>query len=368
MARKKVRVDGYHTNAKYLGSQEPSFEEEATITKLQLTKALNWYNYMCTKADAREYLEDYLIAVDDQESYEKLKSISDTWLPLTVCWTARLAYKGYTLPEEAYSYVATKLNETFTLAAKNAEEPDVPVVRVTAQDRIRERAHDIVGEVEGFIDDYADDEEFSLYAWLTQNNIPAVYAPHIINKLDPVLLELIEAYEGNDEQLNEAYSHMTKAQLKERIDFINGMVEDAEHYANNTKKARAPRKTKPITTEKILKNFKYQKEDPTLKLISIQPEKALGAQEVWTYNTKYKILTVLRAADDSGIQVKGTTFTNVNNEASLSRSAGRKANDVVARVVASGKVALRKIMDEIKTFAPLATRTNENTILLRALK
>ena len=119
--------------------------------------------------------------------------------------------------------------------------------------------------------------------------------------------------------------------------------------------------------EKKIKNLKWQREDATYKIASILPEKIIGSQELWTFNTKYKTITVLRAQDRGGLQVKGTSITGYDPKTSFTRGTGRKTEDTVRRVLDGGKIVLRKIMDELKTEKALAYRINENTILLRVV-
>jgi hypothetical protein len=227
---------------------------------------------------------------------------------------------------------------------------------------MRERQNEIIGDIEELLDSGA---VFSLYDWLKAKQIPATYCPAIISYYAPCLDELLEAFEGKDEQLKEAYSHFTKKKLKERIEFFNKLIEDAERYGSVTKKTRAPRKPRPVSIEKKLKNLKFQKEDNTFKIASVNPEKIIGCQELWTFNTKYKTLTVFRAIDRGGLQVKGTSIINYDEKASFTKRTGRKPEEYVKRVLDGGKIVLRKLMDELKSDAPLAFRINENTILLK---
>jgi hypothetical protein len=276
--------------------------------------------------------------------------------------------RGYKPNEFTRNFIDEKIKAA--LDKINNEEPTVeskPVVSI--QDRMRERAHDILGEIEGMIDDYIyDNVEFSLYEWLQANSIPAAYATNIIAKMTPVLDELLEAYEGKCEQLKEGYRHLKKSEIKNLISFYNTLIEDAERYSSNTKKVNKARKPRTVSVEKKIKNLKYQKEDATYKIASVSPEKIVGALELWTFNTKYKTFTRLTAIDRGGLQVKGTSITNYCETASITRSIGRKdPNDYIKRILEGGKLVLRKIFDEIKTEKPLAYRINENTILLRVV-
>jgi hypothetical protein len=357
-----TRSEAYLVNLKYLGD-EPTFTKP--LTQAEYGKALSWYNYMCTNSEAREYLTDYLKANGFASHAKELKRVPDTWIPSTAAWAARLIMRGYMLPDNGVttSFIDEQIKEALTRAKK--EEPTVDTKpKPSIQDRIREKGHDIIGEIEEMIDK---EEIFSLYDWLKAREIPAVYAPMIIQHYGPWLMELIEAHNGDDEQLNEAYKHMTKKQLAERIKFFDALIDDAEKYGNVAKKTRAPRKPRAQSKEKILKNLKYQKEDNTFKIASINPEKILGAQELWCFNTKYKVLTVFRALDRGGLQVKRSSITGYDEKTSKSRGCGRQAEKTVYNVMNSGKINLRKLMDDLKSEKPLQERINENTILLRVL-
>lgn len=361
---RSTRSEQYIINKKHLGD-EPVFTKP--LSKMDYINALNWYNYMCTNSEAKDYIVTYLKNLGRINDAKKIKSVPDSLIPTTVAWVCRLLSRGFTLPIDTQDYINDRIKETYKYVQETKEEDSKPVVSI--QDRMRERAHDILGEIEGMIDDYIyDNVEFSLYEWLQSNNIPAAYATSIISKFTPVLDELLEAYEGKDEQLKEGYRHLKKADLKNLVSFYNTLIEDAERYSSNTKKVKKARKPRTVSVEKKIKNLKYQKEDQTYKIASVSPEKIVGAMELWTFNTKYKTITKLQAIDRGGLQVKGTSITNYCESNSITRSVGRKdPNEFLKRILEGGKLVLRKVFDEIKTEKPLAYRINENTILLRVV-
>lgn len=361
---KQVRVtrsETYLVNLKYLGD-EPTFKKG--FTDSEYARAFNWYNSMCSIGEARQYLETYLTESGREKEARKLKSVPDTWIPTTAAWIARMLSRGVTVRDSSKAF----LEEHIKIAFKHSTDPkdtDKPAaVKVSIQDRVKEKTSDIIGEIEGLIDS---GEEFSLYDWLKSNEIPAIYAPHIVAYYTPWLAEILEALEGSDEQLKEGYRRYTKKQLEARATFFNTLLEDAERYGSNTKKTRTARKPRTISVEKKLKSLKYQKEDSNFKIASVSPEKIIGCQELWMFNTKYKTLTVLRAIDRGGIQVKGTSFTGYDEKNSFTKRTGRKPEQYVDKVLNGGKIILRKLMEEIKGEAPLAYRSNENTILLRVI-
>lgn len=364
---KPIRVthsEAYIINKKHLGD-EPSFTKP--LSKVEFINALNWYNYMCSSSDAKEYIITYLKNLGRLDDVKKIKSVPDSAIPNTIGWICRIISRGFEIGQDLGPFIDKKLKEAYNYIQETDDEEPKNVVSI--QDRMRERAHDILGDIEGMIDDYIhEDIEFSLYEWLQSNNIPAAYVTSIITKLTPVLEELNDAYKGKDEQLKEGYRRYKKSDIRRLVSFYNTLIEDAERYSSNTKKIKKTRKPRTVSVEKKIKNLKYQKEDATYKIASIPSEKIIGAMELWTFNTKYKTITKLQAIDRGGLQVKGTSITNYCESGSITRSVGRKdPNELLKRILEGGKLILRKVFDDLKTEKPLAYRINENTILLRVV-
>jgi hypothetical protein len=361
---RRTKSEQYLVNVKYLGI-EPDFDKTKEMPKVKLAMAFNWYNAMCNQNDAREYLKDYLKSQNRNDELKKLNRVSDQQLPLTVAWACRMLMRGAQLDNETRAFVEEKLKDVYGhVDANDVKEAAIPEKnQPSIQQRMKEKSSNIIGDIENLIDS---GEDFSLYEWLQKNEIAASYTTAIIRHYVFWLDELLEAYDGTDSQLKEAYKYLTKKQLKERILFFNNLIEDAKRYGSNTKKIRAPRKPKPVSIEKKLKYIKFQKEDQTLKVASINPEKIIGAQELWVVNTKYKTLSVFRALDRGGLQINRTTVTNYCEKTSHTKRIGRKPEEYIDKVLNSGKLVLRKLVDELKD-APLAPRLNENTVLLRTV-
>lgn len=356
---RSTKGETYLINKKHMGD-EPSFK--GVMTNIDYINALNWYNTMCDTSDARDYLKEYLKAQGRTAELKKLSSVPDTWIPTTAAWIARMIHRGCNVMPTSRPFLEMKLKECY-LKAK-VEQSEQKGQTISIQDRIREKTLDLIGDIEQMIDS---GESFELFTWMKTKEIPAQYSTAIIAHYSGWLQELIEAYEGKDEQLNEAYRHMTKKQIKDRILFINSIVEDAGRYGNVTKQTRAPRKPRPVSVEKKLKHFKYQKEFPELKIASVNPEKIIGCQELWTYNTKYKIVTVFRALDRGGLQINRSSITGFDESSSYSKGCGRKPEIIIDKIQKGGKIVLRKLIDDLKTDKPLQVRINENTIIMKVV-
>ena len=364
--QKKARVtknEAYVVNLKYMGT-EPSHKGD--ITNVEYITSLNWYNAMSDIKEAREFFNSYLKQQDRLEDIKLLKRVPDSFVPLTAAWLCRMVERGYSLKEKDIVFIESRLKNAFS-HIEPAKEQEKKGEVVSIQDRIKEKASEIIADIEHIVDNRESMRDFSLYEWLKGKQIPATYSSAIVKAYQGWLNELLDAYEGNDPDLKEGYRRQTKSQIAQDIVFFNMIVEDAQKYGDVTKKLRAPRKPRAVSIDKKIKGLKFQKEDKEFKVASVNPERIIGASELWTFNTKYKTLTVFRAADRGGLQVKGTSIINYDEANSVTKRTGRKAEYFVERVLNGGKIVLRKLTEEegIGSETPLANRINENTILLK---
>jgi hypothetical protein len=169
--------------------------------------------------------------------------------------------------------------------------------------------------------------------------------------------------------LNEAYSHLKKTEIRQTVKFFETLIADLNRWGENQKKTRKPRKKRVVPAARKVARLKFQQTDTALKLESVSAESIVGATELWTYNTKYAKLTRYVATDRAGLDLKGQTLQNFDTAASTEKRVGRKAEAVLADVLAAGKIKNRKMMDTIKAKGATPTgRINDSTILLKVAK
>jgi hypothetical protein len=81
------------------------------------------------------------------------------------------------------------------------------------------------------------------------------------------------------------------------------------------------------------------------------------------------VLSVFRAVDRGGLNVKSIAIIGYDPATSQSKKIGRKTDEILNSVTTSGKVALRKLFDTINTDnLKFVDRLNSNTILLKVVK
>jgi len=245
----------------------------------------------------------------------------------------------------------------------------VPVVSI--QDRVRESSYKMTEEIETAIESFQLDPEafdpkaFKVLNLLKAHQAKAAHARVIKDFYARNLDELTEAATTKDEQLKEAYSHLSKVQLRKITAFYQEIVSACEMLAQEAKVNRKPKAKKAVPAEKIVAKLKYKKADEPLKLVSINPADILGAKELWTYNTKSRKLGKYLAAEFQELGIKGTTITGFNEATSVQKTL-RKPADQIKEFKAAGKVVLRKFLEDINAVdTRMNGRINEDIILLK---
>jgi hypothetical protein len=363
----KVSRSGQHLlDLKHVGG-EPSFKGD-TPTDTELTRAFNWYNYMKDAGDAKSYLKVFFS--EELDVVRALGSIEDVWISRTAGWIARLLSRGYDLPQNCFDYLAKEIEGIKRKAEQATQPPEVKAGPV--RDKTKERLSDFLGTIDEMVDAgrFRTSSDSPL-EWFKSQNVPAAFMVRVVAKYVPILQEILDAHGGEDDELVEAYGEYTIGELESYIGLYNRIIESAESYMSGptrVMKPRKPRKTKPIPPEKKLKFLKPQMSNEEFGISSIKLDKILGAQELWVFNTKYRLLTVFRASDKSGLDVNRTSVINFDKSKSMTRRTGRRSQDYVNRVLSSGRVPLRTLMDELKGDVSLQERISENVVVLRAVQ
>jgi len=91
----------------------------------------------------------------------------------------------------------------------------------------------------------------------------------------------------------------------------------------------------------------------------------LGAQELWMYNSKTRKLGKYVAAAYQTLTVKGTSLVNFDTDKSVCKTL-RKPDEKLKEFAKSGKIQLRKFLDDVKaTESKMNGRMNADIVLLK---
>ena len=256
---------------------------------------------------------------------------------------------------------------------KEKDKPNRPSIQEVMFGKLMEAG----GEIDGIMDQLFEDEikvdvKFNtaiMRVLNTYNPLPN-HIPKLVESYTKEQKEFKEVIEGKDEQLVEAYNHLTKRKLKSIINAYDTMIGVLNSYQALKIKNRAKRKTKPITPEKATQKLKYQKsfecETTKLKLESIRPAELHMSKEAWCYDTAKRKLHHYVAEDMAGeMFVKGNTLYGFDKSKSAIKTL-RKPKEQLKEIMGS-KPAARKFFDDIKAVGVQPKgRFNDSMIILKA--
>ncbi len=247
--------------------------------------------------------------------------------------------------------------------------PAVP--QISIQERVREATFAMTEEIEDALESFSKEPEafdpkaFKLLNLLRGKQAKAAHARIIKDFYQRQHDEYIELQEGKCDQLKEAYSHLSKAQVKKIVLFYHEILSACDMLMQEAKVNRKPRAKKSKPAEKIVEKLKYLKQDEKLKLVSINPTDIIGAKELWVFNVKTRKLGKYVTGEFNELGVKGTSITGYDEIRSVQKTL-RKPEEQLKEFKAAGKVALRKFLEDIKAVdIKLNGRINEDTILLK---
>lgn len=348
-----------------------------------LAKSLYWYNRFYGRKDAKDLMVQYLVHNGKTAEAKVMGKVSDEEFAIpTYAWLARLTMRGLVLTEKEQKQLDTEVARLLApivkvesqIGGKKKVKAEV-TNRPNVQEIMREKARDAAGELEGVMDDFTlSGSKAGTHAdavgFLTKYNVLPQHTAIITDAWKCKLAEYNEVLEGTDPQLVQAYSHVTKTQVKNTIKFIEAMLASVGSYISNKKATKAPRKRKAVPPEKVVAKLKFLKEfkdaQTKLNLVSVHPKQLLGASEAWVYDTAKRKLHHY-VADDlmKTFSVKGNTLLGFDTLKSEMKTL-RKPGEQIKEIMGSKPVA-RKYFKDIKAVAVTPTgRFNADMIILKA--
>ena len=376
----KVQRNPLMVDEKYTG-EEPVWDtkralsfDDATFDH-HLRRAFYYYNYFYNQKDCKKYVIEWMKKPENEFTATDVKTFQrspDRAIEMTACSLIMAHRQGMPFKPKSLSYVKESIAKAINSTADEVEEVAVeekPKAYVpTIQDRMNEKTADTIGELEGHYDEVILNPkyQFKPYDFLVANNVPQSQLGKYEEVYQKRFDELKAAYEKQDEQLVEGYSHYKAADFKRMFAFTDQILNDIIQYRGvkkATKKVRAP---KSVSKEKQVSKLKYAKEDKTLRIVSINPADIIGAQELWVYNSKTRKLGKYVADSLQGpLRIKGTSVEGFDPFKSVTKTL-RKPEEKLKEFAKASKVQLRKFLEDIKaTDTKLNGRINADVLLLR---
>lgn len=271
---------------------------------------------------------------------------------------------------------------------------NIPTINI--QDRIKAQSLAVCCDLEEWLDGFTKDpkkfniDDIDINKFLTEKSVSQAHARKIkdyftneYNEIKavtnlPTAAKIAAVKNANEKenllQLQEGYSAYNKTNIKKYASALEKIISGCEFIVEEKKATRKPRTKKPKSTEKLVSSIKYKIKDETYMIASINPSEIIGATELWVFNTKTRKLGKYIASnidptgskrEGSGLSIKGTTIQGFDTELSIQKTL-RKPNDTLKEFKNSGKVKLRKFIDNIPTLeTKLNGRINTDIILLK---
>jgi len=371
------RLNPKGAEIKYVGS-EPEWKNQPTDKNRlsSLARAFQWYNYHYGKRDAKDMVAQYLEINQRRSDAKLIRGIPDSQIRVTPAWVCRMSTMGLELNEHEqcilHEQIAEMLKSKQEVKRAAATQGEVDQQRLTIQDHLREKASECAGELEAMFDDFVTagakmSADFKPVALIRGMNISPQMIPNITAVWDLRLAEFIEVLAGEDEQLVEGYSHLSKLQLRNCVKFCETVLADCQSYISIKRVERKPRAKKIVSPEKQAQKFRYLKQFEELKLLSEPPAKLVQGQEAWLYDTaKRKLIHVVADSHIGTFTIKGTSLIAFD-AANTTQKTLRKPAEMLKGLFANGKPGARKIYKDIRaTETKFTGRSNENLVILKA--
>jgi hypothetical protein len=380
------------SHRKYLRKNKSKTEEPLAIIldedteediKIKLCAVFNWYSYHHDSTHAKKWLMEY---VNHNKNKKDIGLIAAADIPSnTAGWIARLYTRGIkNIPKHYEDYLIGTIKKMKAVGAEALEKQKNKIQRLQdgrnrVQQNILNKAKRQLGtciaELEEQIDGLLLSKKFK-----NECDFPALISKHelVKDQLKEIeihfekqyLEEMRLAHKKKDADLVEGYGCFSSIKLKRLIEYIESIVEACQTVEKKAPEKivqkRKPRTIKPKPATKQIKKLFFQDKDGHYGLASVRPEKIVGANQLWVFNTKTRYLGCYEAVG-TGFSVKGSSIKNFDRKTSIEKKL-RKPQDVLKNVLEGGKIVLRKLLPEIHTKQKTLTgRINKFTILLRVL-
>ena len=374
---KHGRVNAF--DEKYTG-QEPTWTGDVLNSQESIDKrfssALNFYAYYLS---AKDLLPDLIYYMEQRDIYKKpdiklIKKFGEKLGLITACKIARMINRGMPIGDNARTIdniirpgLSEARNMKEVIDAKASNKPTMSI-----QKRLSNKVNDkVIYHLDSMIDDngWATNEVkvkgIDLTSLLKAGEIPVAGLAQVTKWLDTFKYGLASAYSKTDSDYVEGYSYLSRPAINNRIKELDKMLTQVEKYRGANTKARKPRKKKVKSADAQVKNIKYKQSDDNFGISSVAPSIIPGSKKLFTFNTKYRRLTMYQANSTEGLGVKGTTLQNVDAKVSFELTI-RKPDDILPVIANKTEKQISKIIDALKTKRKVPNgRINNETILLR---
>ena len=368
---------------------EPNWQELSTLTqeqdRIDSFKKVEYFVHSEIDSKAKSKAMRKWITENSGWTQEEIKLTTitalDPWLQMSGKY-AWVFYKVGYMPENCLSHLHGSRKEEFVKLGqkyykeqkeKVEEKNAKPVISI--QERMAEQVSECIGEWEYLIDIFVEKGDMDLNAFDPYKDmqiykggvIKPAHAKIIKTSIEPYIKEAEEVLAWKDEDIKEAYGHMTLKMRKQFLEFYQKIDIACDTYIETGKAKRKPRKPKIVSREKQVSKIKYQVNDSDLGIASINPAEIIDATEVWVYNTKTRKIGVYKKGElRTGLTVRGTSIYDYEEGTSVQKTL-RKPSAQLKEFKGAAKTKMNTAFSSIKaTEIKLTGRISDTIIILKA--
>lgn len=342
----------------------------------KINETLRHYGYFYERKSYISWATDW-IKTNRPSDLKKFKASEDWRTSPTLASLMKMQMMGAELNQATIDFINHNIDDVLQFGQVNIDnnvdvEEDTPVVKKkNPSELLKEKTLGVMGEIEGFVDQYLDDsleKNFSLYNHLKGIDAATQTARDIVKFYTDVQSELNELIVDKPDDLVEGYDHLTLSEQKDLLNLISTFISDTEKYVLSKKATRKPRAKKVTPATKQVEKVIYQKESTDYKITSTSPAYIVGATEVYLFNTKTRVIKYLVTNNKDGFTVKGTSVKNYDEELSFKKKL-RKPEETIDSINKSTKLRALKALKALKTAQkPTDSRINSDTVILKVNK
>lgn len=383
-------------DSKYTG-EEPQWVGCETWDPIKFmtnrNRMFGFYNYYLSAKDLKPFALEWMKKSGyTTDQIKVVKSLRDTQPSTTVSKICRALNNGmlptcdksmeyyadkpgYTNvePHDDLAYVKDAIDSLLKENTQPAPEEDPELTEntpfISPIERLKNKVQSTVcRDLDWMLDDWINDDVkvvgINLHSSLKSYTTPAAGLKYVNEWLIRQHSELKGAIDG-DPDCVEGYSHLSKPAIRNRIKELDKMISQVEKYKATHTNARKPRKKKVQSADKQIKSLNYLNESDEYAITSASPVSIPGSTKVYTFNIKYRKLTVYGTDSRDGMSVKGSTIKNFDESQSYSMTL-RKPNDILNAIVTKTDKQRQKILDDLTTKRkPANGRINDQTLILK---
>jgi len=326
---------------------EPTFN--GPVDRLALIHAFNWYNHFGDVKEDRQWVIKYMKANGYTASQIKTYTSNNSKTTQHFCNVARMLLRG--------AQFENKLDQHIQQVIDTAPKQQAAAVKPVENQLIA----DVDDVVDRFCQTYKPAElNLQLDKYNRAQIQPAiVYYTNLLEELKLV---------KTDEQIKQAYSHLSAKQIRNYVAFVQQIVDLLQAKPTKRVVVRKPRKKKQKTAKQVTAKVKCLQHSKKVNCTSIDRTQIVGNSVLYTYNETFNKITVYQTADGRPLEIKGSTITNFDPAKSFTKRI-RKAAEVLPKVLSEPRKRLEVLIKQIKAKHDQPTgRITNKTLLLRTFK